>query len=241
MIAKTTIDSIVRQVIIEKSLMPHDYIRLLSFGLNCLKELELDSIGKVKTVILKPDQFSQAPLPCDYVDWVRVGQPNGEHFIQFGPTNKLHRNKLVVDGQYTARESTTLGWESPYVYGWFYDHCPHPNFGGNPPRNDEFMILEEQGLVQFKVGYKEGDDVTMDYIYFDKTSASSNVHKYAEETIKAYMEYKYLLSIPRVQAYDKAEAKRNYQEQRDILDRRLNDLTPEVVKRLFSRRFALVK
>lgn len=44
----------------------------------------------------------------------------------------------------------------------------------------------------------------MDYIYFDKTSASSNVHKYAEETIKAYMEYKYLLSIPRVQAYDKA-------------------------------------
>lgn len=155
MIAKTTIDSIVRQVII-KGLMPHDYIRLLSFGLNCLKELELDSIGKVKTVILKPDQFSQAPLPCDYVDWVRVGQPNGEAFIQFGPTNKLHRNKLVVDGQYTARESATLGWESPYVYGWFYDHCPHPNFGGNPPRNDEFMILEEQGLVQFKVGYKEG-------------------------------------------------------------------------------------
>lgn len=243
MSANTTIDSIVRQVILEKSLLPHDYIRLLSFGLNCLKELNMDSIGKVKTVILKPDQFSQAPLPCDYVDWVRVGQPNGEYFIQFGPTNKLHRNKAMVDGQYVPRESATLGWESPYVYWWFdsnYNRYRN-NLGTNPPRYDEFMVLEEQGLIQFKVGYKEGDEVTMDYIYFDKTSASSNVHKYAEETIKAYMEYKHMLSIPRAQAYDKAEAKRSYQEQRKILDFRMNDLTPEVVKRIFERRFGLVR
>ena len=83
MSAKTKLDSIVRQIILEDSLMPHDYIKLLSFGLTCLSELELDSIGKVNTVILKPDEFSQAPLPCDYVDWVRIGQPNGEYFIQF--------------------------------------------------------------------------------------------------------------------------------------------------------------
>jgi hypothetical protein len=241
MTANTTIDSIVRSVILERGLMPHDYIRLLSFGLSCLKELEIDSIGKVKTITLKPDEFSQAPLPCDYVDWVRVGQPSGEYFIQFGPTNKLMRNKQLVDGQYTPRESVTLGWESSYVYDWFDRNCSQPRFGGNPPRNDEFMILEEQGLVQFKVGYTEGDEIQMDYIYFDKTSASSNVHKYAEETIKAYMIYKYLLSFPKVQPYDKAEAKRDYENQRTILDRRLNDLTPEVVKRLFARRFALVK
>ena len=239
--AKTTIDSIVRSVILERSLMPHDYIILLSHGLSCLKELELDSIGKVKTVILKPDEFSQAPLPCDYVDWVRVGQPSGEYFIQFGPSNKLMRNKQMTDGQYTPRESITMGWESSYVYDWFDHNCYRPNLTQNPPRNDEFMILEEQGLVQFKVGYKTGDEITMDYIYFDKTSASSNVHKYAEETIKSYMEWKHMLKFPKVQAYDKAEAKRNYQEQRTILDRRLNDLTPEVVKRLFARRFSLVK
>lgn len=240
MSAKTKLDSIVRAIIIERGLLPHDYIRLLSFGLNCLKELNLDSIGKVKTVILKPDEYSQAPLPCDYVDWVRVGQPNGQYFIQFGPSNKLHRNKQLVDGQYTPRASVELGWESDYVYEWF-DHYCHPNLGWNLPRGDEFMILEEQDKIQFKIGYKAGSEITMDYIYFDKTSASSNVHKYAEETIKAYMEYKHMLAFPKIQAYDKAEAKRNYQEQRTILDRRLNDLTPEVVKRLFARRFSLVK
>jgi hypothetical protein len=241
MTAKTTIDSIVRSIIIERGLLPHDYIRLLSFGLNCLKELDLDSIGKVRTVILKPDEFSRAPLPCDYVDWVRIGQPNGEYFIQFGPSNKLFRNKQLVDGQYIPRESVTIGWDSPYVHGWFDYNYHRPNFGGNPPRGDEFMILEEQEQIQFKVGYTTGDEIVMDYIYFDKTSASSNVHKYAEECIKAYMEWKYLSWMPKVQAYDKAEAKRAWEIQRTILDRRLSDLTPEVVKRLFARRFSLVK
>lgn len=232
----TKIDSIVKQALLEKGLSLHFYIRFLSWGLHALKELGFDVVGKVKTVELYPDEFSRAPLPCDYVDWVRVGCNNGQYVVNLGETNAFNRKLKETDGVYVPYGEPMSGWDSAYVYGYLYENgLLAPNYGGSGTRSDEFMILKEHGVIQFNTAYKSGSKVTMDFIYFDEADSDMEVEKYSEAAILAYMEYRYACSMPRGMPYDKAAAERNWTMQQGILRARKNPLTVERVKRIVNR------
>lgn len=230
MSATTKIDSIVRQTILEKNLTPHAYVRLLSFGLSCLKELDLDLTGAVESIELTVDEFGRVKLPCNYVDWTRVGSASGAYVLNMGPTSTFNRKLKLEDGVYVPRtpDPDCIAWCSTqsYWYGWYRNPL-----GGT--RLDEFMVLD--GFMQLSGAYAAGDTVTLDYIFFDKANASTNIHKYAESTIQAYMEYKYISHQPRATPYDKSEAKQNYRTQFGLLQGRLNDLTFEGIMRLKAR------
>jgi len=91
--------------------------------------------------------------------------------------------------------------------------------------------------IQFNNNYEAGRVLTMDYLSKDPSDASSNVHAYAEEAVKAYMEYRYICHLPRQQAYDKASYKEAYELAIDRMHARLNDLTPEYVRRINHQYF----
>lgn len=228
MIASTKIDSIVRETILERGLTPHSYIKLLSFGLGCLKELELDIIGKVKSTTLAIDEFRRAKLPCNYVDWVRVGKESGGYILNMGETSTFNRKLKLEGGQYVPRdeEYNTLMWYQTQDYWW-------PWFDGFKPaggtRMDEFMVMD--GFIQFSGAYTDGDTVDFDYISFDKADASSSVEKYAESTIKAWMEYKLVCHMPKVSPYDKSAALQNYNKELTKLLARKNKLNRDVIMR----------
>ncbi len=238
---KSKVDSIIRQVLLEKNLSMHFYIRLLSWGLDCLKELELDTIGKVKTAELTVDEFGRVKLPCDYVDWVRVGTVSGQHVLRMGETDTYARQLRQVDGVYTpygdAEFTSEYIWSSPYVQDWFDKNGEFRGrgFGGNGTRTDTFMVLD--GEMQVNNNYSTGDVITLDYIGYDTANASSYVPKYAESTIRSYMEYKYTCSLPKASPYDKSAAERNYQNEHRKLLARVNPLDIEAIRRIKDRNF----
>jgi hypothetical protein len=238
---KSKVDSIVRQVLLEKNLSMHFYIRLLSWGLDCLKEIDLDVIGKVKTAELKVDSMGRVKLPCDYVDWVRVGKVSGQHVLRMGETTTFARQLRQQNGVYApygdSEYSSEYIWSSPYVQDWFDKNGDFRgrSFGGNGTRTDTFMVLD--GEMQVNNNYAEGDTITLDYIGYDQCSASSFVPKYAEGVIRAYMEYKYTCSLPKSSPYDKSSAERSYQNEYRKLVARTNPLDIEAVRRIKDRNF----
>lgn len=232
----TKIDSIVREVILEKNLTPHAYVRLLSFGLGCLKEINLDITGEIQSVELPVDEFGRIKLPCDYVDFVRVGDNSGAYVLNLGETSTFNRRLKLEGGVYVPRttdaDRETLAWclTQQYWSPWYDGFKPA---GGT--RMDEFMVLKEEGVIQLAPAYGVGDIITLDYIFFDKANASTNIHKYAESTIKAWMEWKYILHLPRATPYDKSQAKENYFQQIALLQARKNNLGYETIMRLRGR------
>ncbi len=238
---KSKVDSIVRQVLLEKNLSMHFYIRLLSWGLDCLKEVELDIAGKVKTAELVVNGFGRVKLPCDYVDWVRVGTVSGQYVLRMGETSTYARQLRVVDGIYVpyadAEFVSEYIWSSPYVQDWFDKNGEFRGrgFGGNGTRTDTFMVLD--GEMQVNNNYLPGDTITLDYIGYDQCSASSHVPKYAESTIRSYMEYKYVWSLPKSSPYDKSAAERSYQNEHRKLAARVSPLDIEAIRRIKDRNF----
>lgn len=238
---KSKVDSIVRQVLLEKNLSMHFYIRLLSWGLDCLKELSLDITGKVKTVELTVDGLGRIKMPCDYVDWVRVGQVNGQHVHRMGETTTFARQLRQESGVYVpyadAEYSSEYIWSSPYVQEWFDKNGEFRGrgFGGNGTRTDTFMFLD--GEMQLDNNYSPGDTITLDYIGYDTANASSCVPKYAEGTVKSYIEYKYLCSLPKSTPYDKSSAERTYQNEHRKLVARVSPFDIETIRRIKDRNF----
>lgn len=242
----TKIDSIVRDVLLQKGLSAHYYIRLLSFGLECVKELELDIIGRIRSKVLTLDPNRRAPLPCGYVDWIRVGTNSGQYVINLGSTSKFNRRNNEVGGtivSYTDAESTVDISYTDYddLDRWLNNNGEFVGrqFGGNGTRRDQFMVVQEEGVIQFDISFEPGSTVTMDYISHDPTDALASIHKYAESTVKAYMEWRYVSHLPRANGYDKSTAERTYYREMKKLIARKSDVTPEGVKRLIRRRYRL--
>jgi hypothetical protein len=203
----------------------------------------LDLIGKVKTAELTVDEFARVKLPCDYVDWVRVGTVYGQNILKMGETTTFARNLKLSDGVYTpysdAEQTSSYYWASIYVQDWLDKNGDFRGrgFGGNGTKTDTFMVIGDD-IMQLNNDYASGDIINLDYIAFDQHSASSYVHKYAESTIRAYMEYMYLCSLPKTQPYDKNVAMRTYQDEHRKLVARINPLDIEAISRIKHRRFS---
>lgn len=231
-VATTKIDSIVREVILERNLTPHDYIQFLSFGVSCVKELSLDITGDVQTIELTVDQFSRIKLPCDYVDWVRVGTNSGQYVLNMGETSTFHRKLKLEGGVYVPRgdavDEITVAWATTQWYWGGFS-------AGSFTKTDEFMLVENGTIMQLNNNYGVGDTITLDYIYFDKANASTEIHKYAESTVKAWMEYRYISLLPRANPYDKKIAEQYYYDQKSLLRGRMNNLNAETILRLKAK------
>jgi len=239
----TDIDSIVRNVLLQRSLPMHFYVRLLSFALDALKELEMDLVPKIKSVELTVDGFSRVKLPCDYVDWVRIGTGNGQYLSNMGVNRTYNRlrnhdaNGLQIP---YGQAGTTVPYLYPHIDG-HYGNGWHEQLGGlfgvgTGTQADEFMVLPEHDCIQLSVKYAAGEKITLDYVWFDRASAEAKVHKYAEAAVQAFAEWKYVSHLPRANHYDKQAAERNWDNQVRILSARMNDLNAEQIARISDRR-----
>lgn len=240
----TKLDSIVRNVLLQKNLPMQYYIRLLSWGLDALREIELDAVGGIKTVDLPVDNLKQVKIPCDYVDWVRVGTKSGQYVLNAGVTNRFNRAINMVDGvitPYGAPPNSTqvADFDYPFLEHWYNDHGEALGrvYGGLGTHQDEFMVIPERGVIQMNTNFIEDSIIVLDYIYFDEGSASSYVHRYAEAVVQAYIEYKFVCHLPKSSPYEKREAMSIYDNEVRKFYARTNDLTPESVERIKDRRF----
>jgi hypothetical protein len=197
----TTIDKIVRSLLIQKRLPLHYYLEYAKYALDCLRELTFDSLRIVNTVILEIDEDGYyATLPCDYVDWTKVGFQAGQFVMpitQRDSINRLHNYSSQGDIiNYGDPNSAALDF--PFWPGyWMFQNID--DLGENIGRlygyntgisENTFKIIPERGQIQFSESI-QSSCIVLEYISDGQTNDNaSQVDPYAQSCIEAYIRWR---------------------------------------------------
>lgn len=232
-----SLHDIANSILLSKGSSIHLYMQVLKHAADCMRELSFDVTGTIRTKKLEINNYGAVELPCDYLDYVRIGRPGAN--VRPMPA-LLSGNRLVnLDANGNKIPYGGEQWVYGDEYGsWVYPDGLHP-FGDRS--TDGFMIVNERREVQF-TNYREGAFVILDYISDgSEIDNASQVDPYAQSCIEAYVEWKlkaFNRSISRGEAnYERDE----YYRQLRILRGRKNDMTPASVRASMQAAYGKVR
>lgn len=239
----TTIDKIIRRELLAKRLPLHYYVEYLVHATTCLRELTFDSLRIVNTVQLTLNDYFAADLPCDFVDWTKVGIKMGQFIqpiTQRDSINRLHNYNN--QGQIVPfQDPATFNFEFPFWPGyWMFQNID--DLGENLGRlygfntglvPDGFKILPERNQIQFLETSRDTVYV-MEYISDGQTSDNaSQIDEYAWSTIDGYIEWK---RSPNASNDHSPEAF-NYKNQKRLLRARMSQVTLYDMRQILYRNY----
>lgn len=203
----TSLDQIVRSMLLQRGYPIHWYIDFLKYATDGVRELTFDTLRVVNSAKLAVNSYKAITLPCDYVDWVKVGIAAGQyvHPLATGPINRLNNfdslgNKIpyddtLPDGSFAEIRGTieyTNGLNSVGEFtGGIFNHNPGRSIG-------TYIELPERNEIQMDNNYPY-DYVILDYISDGATcscgcdcgsDSSTTIQPYAVASIEAYMDWK---------------------------------------------------
>jgi len=239
----TSIDKIIRRNLLGKRLPLHYYVEFLVHASTCLRELTFDSLRIVNTVELTLTDYFAADLPCDYVDWIKIGIKMGQFvqpITQRDSINRLHA--FNNEGQIvTYADPATVNMDFPFWPGyWMFQNID--DLGENLGRlygfntgvvPDGFKILKERNQIQFTETMRTVN-VVLEYISDGQTSDNaSQIDEYAWSTIEAFINWK------RSQNGDNERSPEGqlYKNQRRVLRARMNQLTVYDIRQILFKNY----
>lgn len=241
-----TLDNIVRSALADKMYPMHWYIQFLQYGIDGLRSLNFDVLQNVKSVRLPVNSYKAVTLPCDFVDYVRVGNELGEYVNQFGEKkdtfNRLNKfdslgNKISYGDIEASNGVLPNNWEGFWYTNYINDKGEHQGriFNNQSGFRDSFVVLRERGEIQLDISYS-GDEIVLDYISDGLTTTASNaIHPYAIETIKGYIFWKLKEHSRQYNLSERQLAREEYYNQLRILKARLNSLDAIDIRRSLAR------
>ncbi len=248
-----TIDQIVRSALSDCGYPIHWYVDFLGYAIECLRELEFDTMRSVKSKRITINQTTKAgQLPCDYVDHIRVGSELGQYLDPYVEKDTLNRlKKYDSNGQVTGYSDVESingilpdNFEGFWATNYINDKGEHKGriFSHKPAFRNCFLVIRERNQIQLDIGYI-GTTITMDYITNGLTiDASNSVHPYAIKTIKEYCFWQYKRHNRKYNNQDRELAKQEFYNHLRILRGRLNPMgDQEIIASIASGYGASIK
>lgn len=243
-----TLDNIVRSVLMQRGYSLHWYIQALKSASDCLRELTFDTLQNINTVKLPVSDTGVAEIPCDFVDHVKVGLERGQYIkplVQKDGINRLQRKDNTGTPISYENIGGNIGNVIPYPVFFTSDYVSDNMqplgrmFGFNAGWiRDGYKVLRERGEIQLE------QSVCADFIYLEYISDgqcsdnATRVHPYAQKTIEAYILWQFKEHSRTYGPQERELSKREFESQRRILRARLNDLTPEMIKRIVRKGYS---
>lgn len=244
-----TVDGIVRSALLQRGFSIHWYLQALKYSCDCLRELTFDSLKNVNTIVLPVNSTGAADLPCDFVDWVKIGTRVGQYVAPLVAKEGINRlqnlnasGNPIVYGQLT--DSTDVDTDgllistdilvSDYSDGYTpYFHW----FGFNAGNlQDGFKVIRERSQIQLDE-QAEMSSIVLEYISDGSSSDNATkVHPYAQKTIEAYIFWQFK-EYGRFGEGERQRAQNEFSSQRTTLRRRLNDMSADDYKRIARRSY----
>lgn len=212
----------------------HFYLQVLKHSADCLRELQFDVIGNIRTKKLEINSYGAVELPCDYQDYVRIGTPWGGDVRPSALT--FGGNRLVnLDEKGNKVPYGGTNWCYGNEYGaWLYPDGLHLN---QERHTDGFMIVNERREVQF-TNYREGGFIILDYITDgSEVDNATQVDPYAQACIEAYVMWKLKATNRLISPGEANNEKQEYDRQYRILRGRKSDITPASVRASMQRMY----
>lgn len=240
----TTLDKIIRRNLLAKRLPLHYYVEYLVHASTCLRELTFDSLRIINTVELTLNDYFAADLPCDWVDWTKIGIKMGQFVQPITQRDSINRlRNQDSQGAYIPYldHPATTSMEYPFWPGyWMFQNID--DLGENLGRfygfnaglvPDGFKILKERQQIQF-LETARATTYVMEYISDGQTSDNaSQVDQYAWSCIEAFINWK------RTANADNAHSPEgdNYRNQRRILRARMSEVTLYDIRQILFRNY----
>lgn len=245
----TSLDTITRSVLLQKGLPLHWYVQFLKYAADAVRELSFDSMRAISAVSLPIDQRNfAANLPCDYVDWIKIGVPQGQ-FVQ-PLVQRLSVNRLTnfnTQGlPVSYGDAQTVNMDFPFWPGyWMFQNVD--DLGENVGRlygyntaftNNFFKVIPERGQIQFAETLQQKVCV-LEYISSGQTTSNATkIDPLAQAAVEAWMDWKYKLHAGRrFNINDVEEAFRYYKIELRRFRARKNEMTPWDIRQAIYRTY----
>lgn len=231
----TTLDTIVKGLLIKKQYPIHFYIQFLFLATRAFEELHFDTLNNIQTVKLTANEFGEVELPCNCMDIVKVGVPSGQYV-----RNLYQREGINSLPNYDSNDNQVLYGQSDFdlkildnIFFRNYLIYPFDNRGlrfyglGSNDETQSFKYVPERNKIVLdqSIGHKE---IIAQYIT-DGTDAdnATMVDPRAKATIESYVMWQYKESSRAYNEGEKERAKQLFQSDHARLRARKNPLTKE--------------
>jgi hypothetical protein len=240
-----TLDKIVRSALFSKQYPMHWYLQFLHYGIECVRELNFDTLQNVKSIRLPINSYKAATLPNDFVDLIRVGNEIGQYLSPWGAKETMNRlNKFDSTGQKVkygdveaANGVLPNNWEGFWYTNYVSDKGEHLGriFNNKPGFRNSFIMLRERNEIQLDTDYI-GKEIVMDYITDGlDINASNAIHPYAHKTIVAYILWQLKEHTRSYNSQERQLAKAEYDNQHRILRARMNPIDTIDIERSLKK------
>jgi len=245
----TSLDNIVRSTLMQCGYTLHYYIQALKSASDCLRELTFDTLQNVNTVNLTLSDSGSADLPCDYVDFVKVGVPYSQYvrpLVQKDSINRL-QNKDTSGNPIPYSNAIDVTYGDTVLVPPFFE-SDYINDNGEPLGRlfgfnagwiqDGFKILRERGQIQVDQQLC-ATSIYLEYISDGQCSDNATkVHPYAQKTIEAYILWQFKQHSRAYGRQERRLAQDEFSSQRRILRARLTGLTAQDIKRIVRKSYS---
>mgnify|MGYP003132925740 CR=1 FL=1 len=253
MAASLQLDQIVRDALITCGKPIHYYMEFLHYALKGFREMQYDSYLNVTSREYTVNANGEVFLPDDYVDYVRIGQKNGQYVIPMEPKYTFNRNENInsdgvqiaypdIEGTPAAKDATS--YEAEYYTEYVNDKGEHEgrHFGHKATQRKSFRVLPEREVILFDVSLID-QKIVLDYISTgQEPSLRTVVHPYASEALERYILYRHFENSKSYGVGQVREAKEEYTQAHRRLRARKNDMSiGSIVRSLRKNNHAGIK
>ena len=246
----SSIDNIVRSVLLRKGYSIHWYLDALLAARDCFRELNFDDLAIINTKILQlnpagtNDTSFRATLPDDFVDAVECSVMVGQFLRPLVPVKNMnpiiHRDTSGNPDVWDNTEMADNTIFNSLAAGYFWRTVTWNQYGENVGRlfgfndsyTDTYEIFKKDNAIQ--VNYQVGvDRVVLKYISDGMDiDAASHVDTYAIKTIEEYIMWQFKEMNRNYNEGEKERARQLYINERLKLRARVADWSIARVKRI---------
>lgn len=207
---KITLKEIIGQYLSSATQGSHEFLRLWNIAVFGLKvEFNLDVTGEMKTVILDVSANKTVQLPCDYIQYSKIGVINAKGEIAtfkrnnamstlngINPTNR-------VAGAPQGGAVGFLGYNEryPYIYGnYFYNGNYYNLYGADSgsPTLGEYKVDDSQRLIFLNL-HTHYPQIVLEYLSdgYDEGCDDFSVDVRAVQAVVAYIRWQNAIDQPK--------------------------------------------
>lgn len=245
-----SLDQIVKNILLKRRYSIHWYLDYLIPAKDCLRELSFDlPINPVQYKVLALNENHAIVIPDDYVDYVGVYARRGQFLVPLVPDDSLNLvpnfDSTFTIQPYSAGIATNTQAENQDLiyfgglsaYWWMvnwdsFGENIGRQFGGIGNYSDTFRENKRRNEI------KINEDLSISHVVLEyignglDVDSASKINAYCQASIEAYCLWTFKENNRTYGAGETQMAKRDYEQQVDILRARLSDLTIDKWKRI---------
>ena len=223
--------------------VPETTIR--AHALRGVREMGFDMLQVVRSLKLTIDQTtSSIELPCDYVDWTKVGVVGTDGLVYVLGHNKNinYSQKMKECGECDDREESKTptagvstaggdgvknGFDSHIFRNFIYQNQEGRLYGvGGGSYYGEFRVNLDQNRIEIESD-ANFTEIVLEYIADEARSKDPSVHIYAEQALRQYISYRAIERKASVPANEKSRARQEYYNELRKANARMKSFTKE--------------